>query len=475
MLTGSVLALFWVLLALIGALGGLVFIAGLRGAGLALVVAVLASVTSTDTIASTTWVRETGWVLQPNGSGVYEVLPQDGRGGQHTTTCTTTSCQRTGSVAGPLGNPKPTLAPTATFDKAALARGAVNLGTRALPWLTLGYGLYDWYTSAGIQQSGDVVTGAEPYSPAVLGSGTWTFEEAPNKTLGYGTRDAACVAYNSWRSTVGLIVLSGIYARQSNGGWVCTGTFPDGAISWTAAILEQLPSTRCPFGSANSEGQCPYNAQQQPIDLQDAISRLIDAPITAQQLKLALEEILAAGGSLQSTGTSVTGPSSAPGPQRTTTTTSPNGTQTVTTYNTTYNYTYNNTTIKVTASETKTSPDGSTETTTDDSPDPQPSPTADPPMPDVPSLYQQRYPDGLAGVWNTNKSALMQSPLFSFLGTLVPGFSDGGCPVWSIPVMYGIHDFREVDVSLPCWLWSSIRAIMVVSTLLLCRRLIFGG
>lgn len=310
--------------------------------------------------ATTTWVRDTGWVLQPNSNGVYEVLPQDGRGGQHTTTCTPASCQRTGSVTGPLGNPKPTLSPYANFDKAALARGALNLGTRALPWLSLGYGLYDWYTSAGIQQSADGLTGADPYNPAVFGSGIYQFNTQPDKRLGYGTRDAACQAYNAYRVSIGMVALTDIYARLANGIWYCSGRLPDGSNSSTAAVITAAPSTSCPFGTANAQGQCPYTAQQQPISAESALSRLVSAPVTADQLKAALQEILDAGGSLQSTGTGVTGPASAPGSVSSRTETSPTGAPVVVTTTTIYNYAYNNTTVTVTEKVTTTNPDGST-------------------------------------------------------------------------------------------------------------------
>lgn len=315
------------------------------------------------------WVTDTGWQLKPGPDGVWQVLPEGGRGGQHTTTCTTLDCRRTGSVTGPLGNPKPTLSPYANFDKAAIARGALNLGTRALPWLSLGYGLYDWYTSAGIQQSADGLTGADPYNPAVFGSGIYQFNTQPDKRLGYGTRDAACQAYNAYRVSIGMVALADIYARLANGIWYCSGRLPNGSNSSTAAVITAAPSTSCPFGTANAQGQCPYTAQQQPISVDSAFNRLIDAPITSQQLRMALQEILAAGGSLQSTGTGVTGPATAPGPQRTTTATTANGTQAVTTYNTTYNYTYNNNTVKVTTTEKKTNPDGSTEEINSDTPD----------------------------------------------------------------------------------------------------------
>lgn len=475
MLTGSVLALFWVLIATIGALGGLVFIAGLRGAGLVLALAFLLPGVHSDANANTFY-KDTGWKLEPDVNGVYSVLPEQGRGGATTSGCTTTACTRSGGLGGPLGKPRPTLTPSTTFPKANIASSALALGSRALPWLSVGYGLYDWYNSAGLTLDENGLNAAEPYNPAVLGSGTWTFEEAPSKTLGYGSPDSACTAYNSWRSTVGLIPLSGIYARQTGGGYVCTGAFPDGVISWTAAIVEFLPSNRCPFGSANSSGQCPYTPTSSPISESDARQRLIDAPITSDILRRSFDEILDAGGGVASTGTTVSGPSSAPGETTTRTTTAANGTTQVSTTTTNYNYTYNDNRVTVTETNTTQNPDGSTQTeTTDKPPEPQPSPAVNPAMPDIPQLYEPKYPAGIAGVWADKKTAFQQTPIFAFLASLVPSWSDGGCPSWSIPVMYGLNDIRDTDISLPCWVWSACRAFITVTALLLCRRLIFGG
>lgn len=179
-------------------------------------------------------------------------------------------------------------------------------------------------------------------------------------------------------------------------------------------------------------------------------------------------------------GPSVSGPASVPGPSSTTTKTDGS---TVTT-NTVNNFTYNNNnstvTVTTTTTTTTTAPNGSTsseQTTEDGKPEPEESvlPPRDPDMPEVPTLYEKKYPDGPSGVWATRKAQLQTTPIFSFLASLVPSTGDGGCPSWQLPVMYGIKNTSVGDISIPCWIWSAIRAIFIVTALLSCRRIIFGG
>lgn len=179
-------------------------------------------------------------------------------------------------------------------------------------------------------------------------------------------------------------------------------------------------------------------------------------------------------------GPSVSGPASVPGPSSTTT----NSDGSTVTTNTVNNFTYNNNnstvTVTTTTTTTTTDPNGSTssqQTTEDGKPEPEESvaPPRDPDMPEVPTLYEKKYPDGLSGVWATRKAQLQTTPIFSFLASLVPSTGDGGCPSWQLPVMYGIKNTSVVDISIPCWIWSAIRAIFVVTALLSCRRIIFGG
>lgn len=102
-------------------------------------------------------------------------------------------------------------------------------------------------------------------------------------------------------------------------------------------------------------------------------------------------------------------------------------------------------------------------------------PPPDPDMPPLPELYERKYPDGLQGVWDSRKAELEASPIFAFLASLVPSFGDGGCPVWALPVdVLGIaHAGTEATV--PCYVWAFVRLVVILTALLLSRRLIFGG
>lgn len=103
-------------------------------------------------------------------------------------------------------------------------------------------------------------------------------------------------------------------------------------------------------------------------------------------------------------------------------------------------------------------------------------PPQDPAMPGVPTLYERKYPDGLAGVWSSRSAQLQQGPLWAFLGALVPsGIGDGGCPSFSLPSasVLGIDVGGPIEV--PCGVWTFVRLVMIISALLLARRLVFGG
>lgn len=188
----------------------------------------------------------------------------------------------------------------------------------------------------------------------------------------------------------------------------------------------------------------------------------------------------------------LSGPSSLAGPSstRTTTTTNTDGSTSTTTHNTTTNYTFNygsnyfdtNTTTTITTTKdgqivsTETQQDTSTPTETPPEPEPEPEYTfADTPMPDVPSFYTQKYPDGLSGVWDDAKADFEQSEFMNFLHSFVPSFS-GTCPSWSMSfsignmAALGSHEFANL-----CYVFDFIKVCMLLGAVFLSRALIFGG
>lgn len=185
------------------------------------------------------------------------------------------------------------------------------------------------------------------------------------------------------------------------------------------------------------------------------------------------------------------GPASQTTPAMTTstTTTNPDGTTTTTSTSTsnTYTYTYSPTsyTYTTTSTTTTTHPDGSqtVEETTDAQPvgeepayEEGPDPTfSDTDFPSVEPFYEQKYPDGLEGIWETRKAELLDSPFISFLESFVPSFS-GSCPSFSLNINiaswanYGVQNFPSL-----CYVFDFIKVIMLVTAVFTARALMFGG
>ena len=174
----------------------------------------------------------------------------------------------------------------------------------------------------------------------------------------------------------------------------------------------------------------------------------------------------------------VTGPASVTSPEQTQTTKDAN--QQVTgsvTNTTTINNTYNQNTWNYSISnktETKNA-QGQTVETKEETVDEALS-VNDSPLPEVPKLYTRKYPQGLQGVWNTQKANLTASGLAGLQSVFVPTIAGGQCPSWTINANIGPHmNFGSGSVSPPCWIWDAIKVIFVITALFLARRLVFGG
>lgn len=189
--------------------------------------------------------------------------------------------------------------------------------------------------------------------------------------------------------------------------------------------------------------------------------------------------------SLVSSGPNLSGPTAVQGPKTTTTTTGPAGTTTTTT-NTNYTVVYgpsNTYTYNTNKTTTVTKPDGTTETSTEtstpDSPD-QETPDEqysfeDAAFPEVKPFYEQKYPDGLQGVWDQKKSQVDSSEFMSFLSGFVPSFS-GSCPAFGLSFhIASWANYGNVSFSSLCYVFDFVKVVLLVSALFLCRALTFGG
>lgn len=98
-----------------------------------------------------------------------------------------------------------------------------------------------------------------------------------------------------------------------------------------------------------------------------------------------------------------------------------------------------------------------------------------PDMPEVPSFYEQKYPDGLKSVWDDNKSRFDNSAFISFMKSFVPSFS-GSCPTWGLPMnimaqaSYGYVTFTNI-----CYVFDFVKIVIVATAVFTARKIMFGG
>lgn len=191
----------------------------------------------------------------------------------------------------------------------------------------------------------------------------------------------------------------------------------------------------------------------------------------------------------------LTGPASQTGPSvvTTSTTTSPDGTTSTTTSTTNNKYEYNfgpNYYDYSTTTKTVTNTDGVvTETETSDGtglpgsdPDPEPEPDPDPDysysdseFPEVPSFYEQKYPDGLGGVWNDARAQVDQSAFMQFLQGFIPSFS-GSCPAFGLGFNIATWaNYGNVQFSSICYVLDFVKIILLITALYTFRAVTFGG
>lgn len=251
----------------------------------------------------------------------------------------------------------------------------------------------------------------------------------------------------------------------------------------TSIAISTQPKSICEDGSPLIGGQCQTQTITSPASDAEVQSKIEQSPVAKAQAQTIVQAIapkidLAP----YADPPVVTGPATVPEPQpQVETHYDPRtGTTTTTTTNTVYNINYAGDTYTYVTNVTTTNPDGTVDTkTTPPAPEtPKPeevAPPTDTALPDVPKLYTPIYPNGFAGVWQTDSAALTTTPMGNFLSSLKPSFSDGGCPVWNLPTTRVLGIQVGGDISIACSVWAFIRVVMIISALLLARAVIFGG
>lgn len=361
------------------------------------------------------------------------------------------------------------------------AAGAIGrFARKAIPLLGTGVALYELGQELGFgldNNGGTLVVSKDTPLPSGYDGKEWMEQTAP---LAWSkTRQQACDAYAEYRSLSDY--------PYTPGTWVCV----DAYFSAPAEGAQRM-RVRNVSGGFNSDNLLTFRTDPSPPstdpqpstlqELEDAIAAKSGWP-TSSAISRALADAINSGEGVSTQSPTVTGPASSPGPVKRTV--NP-GSNTTTTSTTTHNHTYNGDTITTTTTTTNVTVNNTTNevvdssTTTEepvipDSPEPDVSFT-DKPLPAIPKLYEPKYPEGLVGVWNEKKSQLDSAPLVALVEDLMPNVGSGGsCPVWTIPLNFGFFNAGTLDFSVPCYVWDFAKVVIIVSALMLARRLVFGG
>ena len=100
---------------------------------------------------------------------------------------------------------------------------------------------------------------------------------------------------------------------------------------------------------------------------------------------------------------------------------------------------------------------------------------SDSPFPEITPFYDQKYPDGLSGVWNQAKADIDNSSFMRFLSSFIPSFS-GSCPTFGLNFAIGnMANFGSVDFQSLCYVFDFVKIILLVTAVFAARQLTFGG
>jgi hypothetical protein len=396
------------------------------------------------------------------------------------------------------------VAQTATADAVMVAGGRV-LAKLASPQaqiaLALGEAAYDWYTQNRISTDGK---GGLKRDPGVPPNDTPQLSQCVN-----GYEDVACGPNGVQACQAGFAyaVKQGII--NSSRYHLDPYTWDDGHAScllrdnetnnyggpWAPATHEMIKITKtCDKVTDQStgeqydagifgDGKCASGAYS-GLPFTSIPNIVVSNPPKPEQTQGVARDALNKGESIEGSNPVVSGPSSSPGPTTNKTVNpaptvqNPNPVPIVISEGTTNKYTYNNTNTSNTITHTvvtTTTNNTTNEVTTTETPVENVTLPDNPDFDGVPSLYTRVYPDGMVGVWDSNVAALKQTPIFTFLSSLNPNIGDGGCPVWSFSPGSVLHIPVSGDLSVPCYVWTALRLVMIISALLMARRLIFGG
>lgn len=405
------------------------------------------------------------------------------------------SVPNSGSGSGSTAKQPVNVKPGNFFNKAraaAMAKNAIKGGvagvvaTAAVAWAADQIG--------GMITDGQLVKpipDAKPQTFVYYVTTTWTGQSR------YPSVITACTAAAESRG----------YINTNNaGGGFCSYKTASSSTIWSGAKYA-IYNEACSTGYTSADGTtCLQNGGFSPFadtdfaDFEAALASMNNNPWLQDLIKASCEGSLNPDGCYDSLVDNpfVIGPASQTGSPKstTTTTTNPDGTTSTSTVTSTpsYSYTYGSNYYDYTTTTTTTTNNNGQVTTTVSTDTSEGTPEEDPaseeekeeetdfsgeytdaPFTEVTPFYEQKYPDGLQGVWDSASAQVSSSAFLQFLQSFVPSFS-GTCPSWSLSfnimpqAMFGTFEFMSL-----CYVFDFVKIILMATAVFCARWIMFGG
>lgn len=345
----------------------------------------------------------------------------------------------------------------------------------------------------GIIEDGVVkVPSTQDIDPSTIGPDTYHWHDY-RTSIRHPTPSAACKSFYAPYPVISATRVS----RISDTHYKCEG-FAEVTQQWNNDLNVDRRGSSCPSGYNynSSTGSCSINVWASPSDADwitaeewasvrdsDFVRDMVRSSCEGSNAPARCYDELTEWGDLQ-------GPASQTGPAQVTTTTktNPDGTTSTTTTTTQNRYEYNfgpnhynySTTTKTTqntdgvVTETETSDGIPTDTPTQEEESTDYT-FNDSEFPEVPSFYEQKYPDGLEGVWQQARADIDQSAFMQFLQGFVPSFS-GSCPAFGLGFnIASWANYGTVQFSSICYVLDFVKIILLVTAIFTFRKVTFGG
>lgn len=92
-------------------------------------------------------------------------------------------------------------------------------------------------------------------------------------------------------------------------------------------------------------------------------------------------------------------------------------------------------------------------------------------------FYEPKYDKTVGELVTEKMQQIGDAPVVQLIDKLTTGPGSGGsCPSWSFAFNLGAAgNYGSMNVAPPCWIWTAIKTIMIITALFAARRIVFGG